>query len=284
MQFSYHDGFRDIVDDLLWTAVCYADGPLYQYMKDDAVFSRFSNEISSFEALFKADPHIEELDRCFACIPEFVRKYLHQQLEKDLSLLDREFKTQEKYPIDFALNTGKLAWRDFKVGVVIALVMHLVQLVYLYGPTNRDENTCAAVDKTEAKHVAVRLVERSIGGEPRFVWQTTENGRKECYFAVHHQHPDSLSRCQNSLKGHITTEAPLCVFHSEAAVSSVLNPRKDVDPGAHTGSAMIASEMTRNCRYVAQHLMSEQEGLRNSKLAKAWKGLCTAYGNVAKPN
>ncbi|KAI0967901.1 hypothetical protein F4678DRAFT_237131 [Xylaria arbuscula] len=279
---DYQDDFHDLVDNLLWTAVCYADGPLRLHMKDDAVFSRFSHEISSFEALFKADPQIEELDRCFACIPEFVRKYLHQQLEKDLNFLDHEFKKEEKCPLDFALDMGKLARRDFEVGVVIALVIHLVQLVYLYGPVNRDGNTHRAEDSDEAKYAALRLVERSIGDDPRFVWRTTENEPKECYFAVRHRHPNSLSRCQNGLKGYILTEAPLCVFHGEAASSTVLNPRRDVDPGAHTGSAMIASETTRNGRCVAQHLMSEQQGLRDSRLAKAWKGLCEAYRNVPK--
>lgn len=91
VSFAYHDkkGQKPLisihcqVDDLLWTAVRYADGPLRRYMKEDATFTKFCDEIESFEALFKADPNLPTGDiRPSPWIPEFVRNYLHQQLEK----------------------------------------------------------------------------------------------------------------------------------------------------------------------------------------------------------
>ncbi|KAI0904487.1 hypothetical protein F4823DRAFT_634245 [Ustulina deusta] len=269
---NYEDNFFDMVDDLLWTAVRYADGPLRRYMKEDATFTKFCDEIESFEALFKADLNVLTGDRPSPWIPEFVRNYLHQQLEKDINLLDYQLPNSID-SLDFILTTRMLAEEDFKVGVVIGLVMHLLHLVDLYGPTSRPGDTRRAPeDNHGAKYDAFKLVEKSIGNNPGFVWHFTENRRKEYHFAVSHKHASSMDRCQGSpnnesstcsigtscsyfeesgdngshsfhvvrwalgFKEHTPAEETLCAFHGEAAASSVLNPSKDTDPRAHTCS------------------------------------------------
>ncbi|KAI1194283.1 hypothetical protein F5X97DRAFT_346870 [Nemania serpens] len=260
-RYTRTDYLHDLVDRLLWTAVRYADGPMRPYMEQDPMFAKFCNRIDSFKSLFKVDRRTRADGRPSHGIPDFIRNYLHQQLERDLEWLDVQFCNDESCPLVYALLHGILELESFEVGVVISLVTYLLQLVLLYGPgddfgSDQDPEKARreAAEDEKARCHALELVMRCVGNEPRFLWvQTGET--KRCYFAVSHKHSGSASmdrgwpspRHDPGSTSHVDIgpayqetagdsdtrtdddghpEQLLCVFRDEAAASSVLNPKR----------------------------------------------------------
>ncbi|KAI0097219.1 hypothetical protein GGR51DRAFT_578485 [Nemania sp. FL0031] len=199
--FGYSDHLYDIVDELIWPAVHYADGPMRPYIRQDPMFTEFRQNVEGFEALFKSDRHHENYEGPSKRIPAFVRNYLHQQLERDLEWLDGQFVKDENCHLVYALLHNMVEMHGFKVGIVIRLVIHLLQLVPLYGPTDRpshhsfppDIGNKSTVDEG-AGYRSSALVERSIGNEPQFLW-VRSGVTKICHFAVSHSYQGSMDQC-----------------------------------------------------------------------------------------
>ncbi|KAI1124045.1 hypothetical protein F5Y10DRAFT_285484 [Nemania abortiva] len=266
-EFNYCDNLYGIVDQLIWTAVRYADGPMRRYIRRDPMFTEFRQNVQGFEALFRSDRHPGEYDGPSKGIPVFIRQYLHQKLEMDLEWLDGQFFQDENCHLVYALLHNMIEMHGFKVGIVIRLVIHLLQLIPLYGPAERpSRNSGPSTTRRESNaergvgYHSSYLVMKSIGNAPQFLWVRTGITRT-CYFAVSHRNPGSMDRCwlnPENVRGSTPyvkinpayygkTEASsthsddhnqimenydspddlLCIFRGELAALPILDPRSD---------------------------------------------------------
>ncbi|KAI0453355.1 hypothetical protein F5B21DRAFT_525909 [Xylaria acuta] len=150
------------------------------YMEKDPMFAKFCEKVESSEALFNADTALVAYHGLSKGTPSLIRHYLHQ---------------------DF-LAHGKPYPPSFGVGIVLSLVIHLLQLIPLYGPTDGPDNgfypgnTDHASENSDgrAECRSSELVMNSIGNEPRFVW-VLEGPDANCCLAVSHKSPGSMDQC-----------------------------------------------------------------------------------------
>ncbi|KAI8948663.1 hypothetical protein F4801DRAFT_581184 [Xylaria longipes] len=309
------------VDSLVWTAVHYVDGPMRPYMEKDPMFAKFCEKVESFEALFRADTAFEAYRGRSKGTPSFIRHYLHMQIEKDLDWLDTEFRKSERRSLETSLREKNLNLSSIGVGIVLSLATHLLQLIPLYGPTDGPDdgfyygNTDHASGDNNggAEYRSSELVMKSIGNEPRFVWDVDGRDAK-CYLAVSHKSPGSLDRCWLNpdykcrsipevkidpvfrgkhyrgkteddgldsdgqvIEEYDSPEKCLCAFYDEATTSAILCPSKEKDPAAHEGCLMMKKRSVRSSVPIAHSEMYKLQASRNARNAKKWKALCQNY-------
>ncbi|KAI0402495.1 hypothetical protein F4802DRAFT_600097 [Xylaria palmicola] len=275
------------VNYLMSTAVRYADGPLRPYLKEDPMFAKFCDKVESFEALFKADDSVASFSSPSFGIPTFVTEYLDQRLREDLQWLHLEFRKSEKRALEGARKVDSLADRDLEVGIVLSLVVHLLQLIPLYGP--RDD------DVKRVEYRSSDLVTKSIGGQPQFVW-LRKSEDKALFFGVSHRDPGAMDRCwRNSNNGQSSREDAdqtidfddnpencLCLLDGKDAFSSVLKPNAATDPAAHEGCLKMTKSKIWSSHALAHSELYKLQESRNSKLAKRWRALLKKYESKSR--
>ncbi|KAJ2987351.1 hypothetical protein NUW58_g4555 [Xylaria curta] len=314
--FDYEQDFYVIVDELIWPAVRYADGPMRPHLKRDPMFTKFCNRVESFESLFKADRKPAPYYGASIGIPAFIRTYLHRQLERDLDWLDMQIRQSEHLILEFSLFNGDANMQGFKVGVVLSLVIHLLQLIPLYGPADGPNDGFypgnlkgVSGDSDGPEYRSSRLVHQSIGNEPLFQW-ARKGGRPQCFFGVSHKLPGSMDQCWlnpdsergstphavidpvyygNAQDGGVhgdtdmnvemydSPEQLFCIFDSDAAASAILNPDAETDPAAHKGCLRMMQRRLRNPSPIAHSEMYKLQASREHEMARKWKNLCKRY-------
>ncbi|KAI0872867.1 hypothetical protein GGS24DRAFT_502343 [Hypoxylon argillaceum] len=313
--FNYSGDLYDIVDELIWPAVHYVDGPMRPHMQRNAVFAAFCENVESFEKLFKSDRNTRGYDGPSRRIPTFVRQYLHHQLERDLDWLDIQFCETENCHLQNAFLNDMIDTWGFKVGIVVRLAIHLLCLIPLQSSAERrrhsddpGDNENKFNDDRTAYCLASEVVTDSIGYEPQFLWGVT----KMCYFAVSHKYPGSMDRCwlnptneggstpfvrvnpsyhgtikSRNRNNYTAREVPpgnydspedlLCIFRTQSSISAVVDASRYKDPAAHQNCFRLERRRTRNPTPIVGGEISNLWEIQSPRTERRWTSLLKGY-------